>query len=148
MKIKPTIALILLTTSLLTQGCDYSEDVAQEIKDTTFLDSRGKEYKFLGQIPDSLRTEQQNVTIKKLLQVHREYFKVENNRFVLKLSKQEFFTKGLSDYDYNVTLQEIDGNNKYVDEYGLDADSLNQEMIKTIDSSLKRPNIAFPNNAK
>lgn len=132
MKTKSTIAVLLLGASLLAQSCDYSKNVALKLKDTIFLDSKGKAYKFLGEIPDTLRTEQQKATLKKLLQVHREHFKVENNKFVLKLSKREFLAKGLSEYDYIVTLQEIDGNNKFVKEYGLDADSLNREMIRSI----------------
>lgn len=139
MKAKLIIFFLVSVGVVFIQSCNQSDKVTQDNKDTTFLDSKGKAYRFLGQIPDSLRTAQQNAYIKKLLHIHRQYIKVENNQFYLDLTKEDAISKGLSSYGYHTLKQEIEGNNKWVKEHGINADSLNKAMIKEIDTALLAP---------
>ncbi|RZL08988.1 MAG: hypothetical protein EOO89_22080 [Pedobacter sp.] len=139
MKAKSIILFLVSVGVVFIESCNQSDKVTQDNKDTTYLDSNGKSYKFLGQIPDSLRTTQQNAHIKKLLQIRRQYTKVENNQFFLDLTEEEAISKGLSSYDYHILTQEVEGSNKWVKERGLNADSLNKAMIKEIDNALLVP---------
>ena len=70
--------------------------------DTIYIDTNGNQYKFLGQIPDSLRTSEQSILISKLQDVVINDVSVKNNRMVVDISKEQMLAKGIPERYYYI----------------------------------------------
>lgn len=91
------------------------------VSDTIYIDIKGNEYKFLGIIPDSLRTDEQTRLIVALNDITINHIIVnEENHLVLNLSKEEYLSKGLPERYYKILQQNIIDNNNFIDENGIE----------------------------
>ncbi|MET3115613.1 hypothetical protein AAKU52_003364 [Pedobacter sp. CG_S7] len=107
-------------------------------KNITYLDSKGKAYKYFAEIPDSLRTPEQQKFAKAYTDVLLNYVVVENNHMVLKISKEEFLSKGLSETDFQVFKENIRTNNAWIDSLGIkDVDKMLEKTRLELKSSIK-----------
>ncbi|WP_442591696.1 hypothetical protein ACSBL2_10765 [Pedobacter sp. AW31-3R] len=103
-------------------------------KDTTYYDIKNNKYKFLGMIPDSLRTSEQQKVINAIKDILLNGVAVENNKQVLKFSKEECAARGLPANYYEELKNNIRTNNSYFEAYGIkDVAGMKAEQ----DSSLK-----------
>lgn len=125
--------LILLVFCLLTAATckEKSTNNAQVINSKkskqVYIDSRGKKYKFLAQIPDSLRTTEQKLFAKSLNYVLLNGVVAENNHMVLKMSKEECLAKGMTENNYNKLLTDLQENNTFFDKTG------NKKVAEAVD---------------
>jgi hypothetical protein len=87
-------------------------------KHISYTDTKGKQYKFLAQIPDSLRTPKQKLFAKSLNDVILNGVVAENNHMVLKMSKAECLDKGMTESDYYKLQTSIQENNHFFDSTG------------------------------
>lgn len=87
--------------------------------DTTYLDIKGNQYRYLGMIPDSLRTAEQQKLIKLINEVTFKYMTVRNNRMVFTLTKEEYLKKGIPERYYIYHQQNIIDNNRHFEENGI-----------------------------
>ena len=80
--------------------------------------------------PDSLLSEKE-IELKRLIgDVLIKNMAIEDNRFVFKLSRKEFLKTGIPEKYYDLLMQNIDDNNKWVDSYGIkNLDSIYQESM-------------------
>jgi len=111
------------------------KDTTNKVSDTVYIDSKGGEYKFLGQIPDSLRTIEQTELIKKLTDITVEYMTVKDNHLVFLLSKEEFLAKGIPERYYKIIQQNLVDNNTFYDANGI---KNVEEMIKKRNEEYKQ----------
>ncbi len=103
---------------------------ANAVSDTTYLDAKGKAYKSLVQIPDSLRTQEQEKLVR-AIEVIVNHISVRNNHMVLALTKEQFLAKGIPERYYKMVLQNIIDNNNFIDSNG----------IKNVDKMVKRKKV-------
>ncbi|MEJ5092094.1 hypothetical protein GEO21_18855 [Sphingobacterium faecium] len=89
------------------------------VKDTTYVDIKGQKYSFLGQIPDSLRTEEQTKLIKKIQKIVVNHIVVKDNKQVFDLSKEEFLATGIPERYYKMLQRNISDNNALFDSIGI-----------------------------
>ncbi|GAA4337755.1 hypothetical protein GCM10023149_47380 [Mucilaginibacter gynuensis] len=107
-----------------------------EIKDTSYIDKRGNQHKFLGIIPDSLRTTEQANLIDKLNEISIKYTYVKNNHMVFDLTKEEFVKLGIPIRFYETFKKNIADNNSYFDANGIkNADKMLAERNKEYELS-------------
>ncbi|GEM63456.1 hypothetical protein SF1_14380 [Sphingobacterium faecium NBRC 15299] len=83
------------------------------------MDIKGQKYNFLGQIPDSLRTEEQTELIKKLQKIIVNHIVVKDNKQVLDISKEEFLATGIPERYYQMVQRNIRDNNALFDSIGV-----------------------------
>lgn len=89
MKILIFMALCLLNVAMCKEkGTTTTQHVKSIKTKQVYTDARGKHYKFLGQIPDSLRTAEQKRFAKSLNDVLLNGVVAENNHMALKMSKE------------------------------------------------------------
>lgn len=97
--------------------------------DTTFLDRNGTPHKYLGRIPDSLRTQEQKRLIKSLQDVSVNYISVKDNHMVVDITRQQFIAKGIPEKYYDILLQNIRDNNIFLDSKGIkDVDKMMKDQ--------------------
>lgn len=86
------------------------------------------------QIPDSLRTEEEKVIVRKLKDVLLHDIVVENNEMVLKLKKQEFIDRGIPEKYYDLIKRDLRENNKLFNasEEKLDVEQMVQDLKSQI----------------
>lgn len=89
------------------------------LKDTAYIDTKGSEYKFLGQIPPNLRTSEQNVYLKNLLSVVSKNLIVKDNHMFFDITRQDFVKTGLLDRDYDFVQNGLIDNNEWIDSNGI-----------------------------
>lgn len=87
-------------------------------KDTAYIDIRGNKYKHLGLVPDSLRTPEQKKLINAINDVFLNGMVVEDNKEVLKFSKEECLARGLTEHYYEEMKNNIRTNNSYFEANG------------------------------
>ncbi|CAM4097488.1 hypothetical protein SAMN06265348_103480 [Pedobacter westerhofensis] len=87
-------------------------------KDTAYLDIKGHKYKHLGAVPDSLRTTEQKKLINAINDVLLNGVVVEDNKEVLKFSKEECLARGLNAHYYDELQNNIRTNNSYFEANG------------------------------
>lgn len=112
--------LVFLSLYLLSLASCKSRDLGPVLvpTDTTYVDIKGKSYKLLGKIPDSLRTPEQEKYLKRLVKVALKYTVVKNNHQLFKLDRSSFLKMGLSKYDWRLLQQGMIDNNTYIDANG------------------------------
>lgn len=87
-------------------------------KDTVYLDNKGNKHKHLGNIPNSLRTPQQQKLIDAFYDVFLNGIVVEDNKEVLKFSKEECLARGIPERYYEDLKNDIRTNNSYFEANG------------------------------
>lgn len=85
------------------------------LADTIYLDINGDEYAHLGQIPDSLRTSEQDGLLRRIYEVMVEYMVVEDGRVAFELTEEEFTAKGIPPRYYILIQENIHDNNVLFD---------------------------------
>ncbi|WP_158795526.1 hypothetical protein [Pedobacter sp. L105] len=143
MKIIILVGLYILTISscknndgkkITNNGVTYTSYNAK-MKDTTYLDIEGNEYKFFGRIPDSLRTPEQKKLAKVIVDVLTNGVVVKNNRQILKLTKQECLAKGLPAEYYETLKNNIRTNNSYNEAYGIkNVDKMEEKLDSNLNT--------------
>lgn len=103
---------------ITTDGITYTNYNIKE-KDTIYLDTKGNKHKNLGNVPDSLRTPEQQKLINAINDVLLNGVVVENNKMVLKFTKEQCLTKGLTEHYYEALQNNIRTNNSYFEAYGI-----------------------------
>jgi len=98
------------------------------VDDTVYVDIKGVEHKFLGRIPDSLRTEEQVRLLRLMNDITVDHISVKDNHMVLELSREEFLAKGIPERYYKILLRNIIDNNTFFDTSG----------IKNVDELMRR----------
>ncbi len=104
-----------------------ADTVIKKYADTSYVDRNGKNYKFLGQIPDSLRTPEQVKLLTLLSDVSYRYISVKDNHEVYNLTREQFVAKGLPERFYDLLLTSIKENNHLID----------VDSVKNIDSMVR-----------
>lgn len=95
------------------------------------------DYRYVQQIPDSLRTPEQNALLKKLSIVLYENLAVKDNRMVFNLNEKEFVAKGIPVEYYKLVQKDLVNNNKFIKESNItNMDSILKESNKQIRDSL------------
>lgn len=118
-KILILIAFCLLTAaSCKEKGRTTTRNIKSVKAKQVYIDLRGKHYKFLADIPDSLRTPEQKLFVKSLTDVLINGVVAENNHMVLKMSKEECLAKGMTEKTYNDLQTSIQDNNRFYDSTG------------------------------
>lgn len=84
-------------------------------KHITYTDSKGKSYKSIGEIPDSLRTPEQRLYVKTTIDVLLNGIAIEDNHMILKYSKEKCLAKGMTSKQYNDLQENLRVNNHYYD---------------------------------
>lgn len=124
--------LLILSLSILlnVSACKSSTRNSQRVnlQDTTYIDTQGNKYKFLGQIPLNLRTAEQNKYLKDLLKVVSENLIVKDNHMYFNLSRQAFTKTGLRERDYDFIQNGLIDNNAWID----------ANEIKDVDKMIKK----------
>lgn len=116
--------LILLTFCLLTaatcqeKGAKSAQVVNHNKTKQVYIDSKGKHYKFLAEIPEHLRTPEQKLFVKSLNDVLINGVVAENNHMVLKMSKEECIARGMTEKTYNELQTNLRDNNHFFDSTG------------------------------
>lgn len=101
------------------------------LKDTAYVDKKGNEYKFLGQIPPELRSAEQIKYLKSLLRVISDNLIVKDNHMFLDITKQEFIKSGLLERDYDFAQNGLIDNNEWIDSKGIKDVNKMIEKFKT-----------------
>lgn len=117
---------------ITTDGITYTNYNIKE-KDTIYLDTKGNQYKHLGDVPDSLRTPKQQKLINAITDVSLNGVVVENNKMVLKFTKEQCLAKGLTEHYYEALQNNIRTNNSYFEAHGIKNVA---EMKASTDSTL------------
>lgn len=95
------------------------------------------DYQYAQQTPDSLRTPEQNVLLKKLSIVLYENLAVKDNKMVFNLSEKEFVAKGIPVEYYELIQKDMVNNNKFIKENKItNMDSILRESNKQIKKSI------------
>jgi|GEM_PF-1778309 len=95
------------------------------------------DYHYAQQTPDSLRTPEQNVLLKKLSIVLYENLAVKDNKMVFNLSEKEFVAKGIPVEYYELIQKDMVNNNKFIKENKItNMDSILRESNKQIKKSI------------
>jgi len=95
------------------------------------------DYHYAQQTPDSLRTPEQHVLLKKLSIVLYENLAVKDNKMVFNLSEKEFVAKGIPVEYYKLIQKDLVNNNKHIKENNiLNVDSILKESNKQIKKSI------------
>ena len=109
-----------------------SKEIAKEEEPYFRLD-----YHYAQQTPDSLRTPEQNVLLKKLSIVLYENLAVKDNKMVFNLSEKEFVAKGIPVEYYELIQKDMVNNNKFIKENKItNMDSILRESNKQIKKSI------------
>ncbi len=116
---KNFLILFLFVTCLSCKSKSNVSSEAKTVSDTTYTDIKGNSYKFLVQIPDSLRTVEQKRILNLISDVTVNHIAVKNNHMVLDLSKADFLAKGIPERYYKILQQNIIENNAYIDAKGI-----------------------------
>lgn len=113
--IKQSIFTLLIVGFM---SCGMNQDKsASENNDTQkdkYFELR-EDFEYVNFIPDSLRTPEQNGLVLLLIKTAEENIKVENKRFVLKLTKEEMIALGLPEPYYEVLLNNVTDFNLFMD---------------------------------
>lgn len=119
MKILIFMAFCLLNVAMCKEkGTTTTQNVKSTKTKQVYTDARGKHYKFLAEIPDSLRTAEQKRFAKSLNDVLLNGVVAENNHMVLKMSKEECLARGMTEKSYNDLQTSIQDNNRFFDSTG------------------------------
>lgn len=117
--------LILMVFCLLTATTckEKSTKSNQNVNTTRYnhwlnIDSKGKHYNGLAEIPEHLRTPEQKLYVKSASDVLLNGVVVENNHLVLKFSKEECLARGMTERDYNELQANFKDNNHVYDSLG------------------------------
>jgi|GEM_PF-4255113 len=138
MKLVILFAFFLLTAATCKNKGTSANQHAKSKKDTTFIDVKGNRYKMFGQIPDSLRTPEQEKFATSLRYVLVNGVVAENNHMVLKFTKEQCLAQGMKEKDYNDLQNNLRTNNHYFDSIG----------VKNIDSMINNMHIQLRASAK
>ena len=131
-------AVLLFSCGNATSGSNDQES-AVKFPDTIYLDVQGNEYKHLASIPDSLQTDEQKELVEKILDVIRHDVVVEENKMLLKLSKEEFLKRGIPERYYYLYQDNLRDNNRWIDSMELDnVAEMVEDMRKNLDTSRRR----------
>lgn len=125
---------------LLLANCSNGAKNAEssERKNIAYTDIKGNKYKDFNQIPDSLRTAEQEAFVKSLADIMPNGLRVENNHVLLKLSKQDYLAQGLSEQYYEFLQSTLRSNNAYIDKEGInDVDKLVSNLKPSIPPATK-----------
>ncbi|MCK9305780.1 MAG: hypothetical protein PHP30_09580 [Bacteroidales bacterium] len=120
---------VLLASLLFVVSCQNNNRKQQENLENDYVHLK----------PDSVLSPKELELKHTLGDIIIEYVVIENNQFVFKLSKKEFLKKGVPEKYYNLVLQNIKDNNKYLDSL---LDSL---KIDNIDSLLENTKNQYKN---
>lgn len=106
--IKQSIFTLLTLSLLMSCGMNQDKGVSEnnDAPKDKYLELR-KDFEYVNFIPDSLRTPEQNGLVLLLIKTTQENIKVENKRFVLKLTKEEMVDFGLPEPYYEVLLNNV-----------------------------------------
>lgn len=119
MKFLLLITLCILTVISCKEKTTNSAQVVNSKKSKqVFIDSKGKQYKFFGEIPENRRTPEQKLFAKSLKDVLLHGVVAENNHMVLKMTKEECMAKGMTEKTYNELQTNIKENNHFFDSTG------------------------------
>ncbi len=96
-----------------------------------------RDYRFVHTIPDSLRTDEDKVILRKLVNIIVNDYEVKNNNVKLKSSKDDFKNQGIPIAYYYKINEDLDELNKYVNAIDtLDMkvliDSLKEDMRRLV----------------
>jgi len=128
MKFLLLITLCILTVISCKEKTTNSAQVVNSKKSKqVFIDSKGKQYKFFGEIPENRRTPEQKLFAKSLKDVLLHGVVAENNHMVLKMTKEECMAKGMTEKTYNELQTNIKENNHFFDSTG------NKKVAEMID---------------
>ena len=128
MKFLLLITLCILTAVSCKEKTTNSTQVVNSKKSKqVFIDSKGKQYKFFGEIPENRRTPEQKLFAKSLKDVLLHGVIAENNHMVLKMTKEECMAKGMTEKTYNELQTNIKENNHFFDSTG------NKKVAEMID---------------
>lgn len=131
MKYLTLICIFLLIVACKGNTPNIPQNTLNAAEDTSYVDNKGDKYKFLGQIPEELRTPAQNTLIDKLNEVTVNYISVKNNHMIFDLTKDEFIAKGLPARFYNSLQKNIRDNNDFFDTNGIkDVDKMIEKRKK------------------
>lgn len=126
--------IMILLVFLLPFSCKNGAETAAGnmnaygVSDTVFLDSRGNRYQYIGLIPDSLRTPEQQALIRKLGEVAVKYIAIKDNHMVIEITKEQFLAKGIPERYYRILQKNVRDNNAFIDSVGIkDVDELIKE---------------------
>jgi len=70
-------------------------------------------FTYIHLIPDSLRTDEQNKFLEKLVTVISTYQKIEHDTLIFKLNKKDFIAMGFAVEYYDLIEKDIKNNNEY-----------------------------------
>lgn len=145
MKYLILVAFFILTAATCKEKSTKSAQVVtnKESKQV-YIDSKGKKYKFLPQIPENLRTPEQKQFIKSMNDVLLNGVVAENNHMVLKMSKAECIAKGMTEKEYYNLQTSIRDNNHFYDSTGIKKVA---EIVEDLHRSLrgeKAPGVSLP----
>lgn len=130
--------MLLFSCGNATDDKSDKQDVFK-LADTIYLDREGNEYKHLAAIPDSLQTDEQKEMVEKILDVIRHDLVVQDNKMVLKLSKEEFLERGIPERYYYLYQDNLRDNNRWIDSMGLeDVAEMVEDMKKNLDSNRRK----------
>lgn len=123
------MAFCLLTSATCKEK---STNSTQNVKTTkskhlVFIDSHGKHYNAIADIPENRRTPEQKLYVKSLYDVLLNGVVAENNHMVLKMSKEDCLTKGMTEKTYNELKTNIKDNNHFYDSTG------NKQVAEIVD---------------
>lgn len=120
---------------ITTDGITYTNYNVRE-KDTAYLDIRGNKYKHFSNIPDSLRTPEQQKLANAIKDVLINGVVIENNHQVLKFTKEQCLARGLTLHYYEMLKNNIRTNNSFNDAHGV-KETNNIKDKNSLDSTLK-----------
>ncbi|MES2826932.1 MAG: hypothetical protein V4687_02200 [Bacteroidota bacterium] len=89
------------------------------VTDTTYIDTKGYAHKYLGIIPDSLRTEEQSRLIKLINENTYKYMSVKDNHMVYELTREQFIAKGIPGRYFDLLQKSINEINHFFDANGI-----------------------------
>lgn len=112
--------------SLLIYSCRNKNTNHTSTKISTDSSYFKPNYKYIHLIPDSLRTEEQNLFLEKLATVIKTYQKIDHDSLVFKLSKKDFLSMGFPIEYYELIEKDLKNNN----------DFFRKNNIKLVDSML------------
>ena len=121
-----TIASCKERSSSVARNTDYLKS-----KYPVYIDAKGNHYITFSEIPDSLLTPEGKVHSKVLKVVMENNVVVENNKLVMKLSKDEYLAKGMTENDYS----DLQSNLNYYNHY---YDSTRNDMVGAMIADMKR----------
>lgn len=121
MKILVFMAFILLTAATCKEKGKTSTKTVKSTKskERVFIDTKGNHWNAFEKIPPHLRTPEQQLFTKSLTDVLINGVVAENDHMVLKFSKAECLSRGMTEKTYNEIQSNLRVNNHYFDSLGV-----------------------------